>query len=87
MNISYRSLAKYNERDKNDVLAEGDIVYLKKKRKNAPKEYKGRLHYVKVSESMYSISQLYGIRLKNLYKINRLQPDYQIRVGDGLLLR
>lgn len=87
VNISYRSLAKYNERDKNDVLAEGDIVYLKKKRKNAPKEYKGRLHYVKAGESMYSISQLYGIRLKNLYKINRLQPDYQIRVGDGLLLR
>ena len=36
---------------------------------------------------MYSISQKYGIRLKNLYKMNDLSPDYMIRVGDGLKLR
>lgn len=85
--ISRRKLAKYNERDKNDVLAEGDIVYLKKKRRNAPKEYKGRLHYVRPGQSMYTISQLYGIRLKRLYKLNGLSPDYQIKVGDGLRVR
>lgn len=85
--ISYRSLAKYNERDRNDVLNDGDIVYLKKKRSKAPKSYKGRLHRVREGESMYSISQLYGIRLKDLYKINGLAPDYQIKVGDGLKLR
>lgn len=85
--ISYRSLAKYNERNKNDVLEEGEFVYLKKKKTKAPKSYKGRLHYVKPGESMYSISQLYGIRLKNLYKMNNLSPGYQIRVGDGLRLR
>ncbi len=87
LGVSARSLAKYNERDKDDVLAEGDIVYLKKKQKKAPKEYEGRLHYVRDGESMYTISQLYGIRLKNLYKLNRLSPYYQIKVGDGLLLR
>lgn len=85
--ISYRSLAKYNERDRRDVLSEGDIVYLKKKRSKAPKSYKGRLHRVRAGESMYSISQLYGIRLKDLYKMNKLSPDYQIKVGDGLKLR
>lgn len=85
--ISRRALAKYNERDRRDVLSEGDIVYLKKKRTKAPKSYKGRLHRVQPGESMYSISQLYGIRLKNLYKMNRLSPDYQIKVGDGLRLR
>ena len=37
-------------------------------------------------ESMYSIAQLYGIRIKYLYKMNRLSPDYQIKPGDGLLL-
>lgn len=85
--ISYRKLAKYNERDKNDQLAEGEIVWLKKKQKKAPKDYKGRLHYVRSGESMYSIAQSYGIRLKNLYKMNDLKSDYQIRVGDGLRLR
>lgn len=87
INISYRKLARYNERDKNDVLEEGEIVWLKKKRSKAPKSEKGRLHYVRAGESMYSISQFYGIRLKSLYKLNHLQPDYQIRVGDALKLR
>ena len=85
--ISYRKLAKYNERDKRDRLDEGEIVWLKKKQKKAPKDYKGRLHYVKNGESMYTIAQNYGIRLKNLYKMNHLSPDYQIRVGDALRLR
>ena len=85
--ISYRKIAKYNERDKRDPLEEGEIIWLKKKQTKAPKDYKGRLHYVKAGESMYSIAQKYGIRLKNLYKMNRLSPDYQIRVGDTLKLR
>lgn len=87
INISYRKLARYNERDKNEVLEEGEIVWLKKKRSKAPKSEKGRLHYVRAGESMYTISQFYGIRLKSLYKLNHLQPDYQIRVGDALKLR
>lgn len=85
--ISYKKLAKYNERDKNDTLDEGEIIWLKKKQTKAPKDYKGRLHYVRNGESMYSIAQNYGIRLKNLYKMNNLSPDYQIKVGDTLRLR
>ena len=87
MDISYRKLAKYNERDKRDQLEEGEIIWLKKKQTKAPKDYKGRLHYVRPGESMYTIAQKYGIRLKNLYKMNHLSPDYQIRVGDALKLR
>jgi len=85
--ISYRKLAKYNERDKHDTLDEGEIVWLKKKQTKAPKDYKGRLHYIRNGESMYSIAQMYGIRIKNLYKMNKLSPDYQIHVGDALRLR
>lgn len=87
LGISARKLAKYNELDRDAQLSEGDIIYLKKKQSKAPKDYDGRLHYVRAGESMYSISQLYGIRLKSLYKLNRLAPDYHIQVGDGLLLR
>jgi len=85
--ISYRKLAKYNERDKNDQLQEGEIVWLKKKARKAPKEYKNRPHIVQAGESMYSIAQYYGIRLERLYKMNDLTPDYNIRVGDQLKLR
>jgi LysM repeat protein len=68
-------------------LQEGEVIWLKKKQSKAPKDYKGRLHYVRGGESMYSIAQQYGIRLKSLYKMNKLSPDYQIKVGDGLRLR
>lgn len=87
VDISYRKLARYNERDKKDVLAEGEMVWLKKKRTRAPKEFKGYVHTVAVGESMYTIAQRYGIRLKSLYKLNRLTPDYTIQVGDQLRLR
>ena len=85
--ISYRKIAKYNERNKRDMLTEGEIIWLKKKQTKAPKDYKGRLHYVRSGESMYSIAQKYGIRLKNLYKTNNMSPDDDLRVGQGLRLR
>ncbi len=85
--VSYRKLAKYNERDKDDVLEEGEIIWMEKKARKAPKEYKNRPHRVTAGESMYSIAQKYGIRLERLYKINDLPPTYQIQVGDLLMLR
>lgn len=82
--ISSRKLARYNERNTKEILKGGDVVYLKKKRSKADKVYKGKPHVVKAGESMYSIAQKYGIRLKSLYEKNELTGDYQIRVGDRL---
>lgn len=87
VDVSYRRLAKFNERDKNDTLEEGEIIWLQKKRRKAPKEFKNRPHRVEPGESMYIISQRYGIRLKNLYKMNGLSPDYVIQTGDLLRVR
>ena len=85
--ISYKKIARYNERDRDDRLQEGETIWLKKKQKRAPKEYKKRRHYVRSGESMYSIAQHYGIRLSSLYKMNHLRPDYTLRVGDELRVR
>jgi len=87
MDISASRLAKFNERSKHDALEEGEVIWLKKKQKKAPKDYKDRLHYVRAGESMYSISQSYGIRLKFLYRMNDLSPNDDINVGDALRLR
>lgn len=87
LGISYRKLARYNERDKRDKLEPGEKIYLKKKQKRADKAYKKRPHTVKPGESIYSIAQYYGIRVKSLYKKNHLSPDYQLRVGDTLRVR
>lgn len=80
--VSYKKIAKYNERGKDDALTEGEIIFLKKKRKKAPKAFKNRPHVVKNGESLYIIAQIYGMRLSSLYKLNDFTPDHTIHVGD-----
>jgi len=86
LGLSARKLAKYNERDKRDVLQEGERIYLKKKQKRADSRYKNMVHVVGEGESMYSIAQLYGMRVTSLYKKNHLSPDYSIKTGDRLVV-
>ena len=87
VHVDYRRLAKFNERDKDDPIEEGERIWLKKKRRHAPKEYKGYVYRVEAGDSMYGIAQHFGIRLKHLYKMNDLSPDYIIQVGDPLRIR
>ncbi len=82
-----RRLRSYNEVDRKYVLREGDIVYLKEKRSRADRSLRGHEHVVADGESLHSIAQRYGIKIKTLYKKNRLSEDYQIKVGDKLRIR
>lgn len=83
--ISASRLRKYNELDKYHSIGRGDIIYLHSKNRKAAKAC--RYHIVKSGESMYAISQRYGIRLKSLFKRNYLSWDYIPKVGDRLKLR
>ena len=83
--FSVKKLAKYNEVPKDYPLEAGDIVYLEKKKKKAEKVYDFCI--VRSGDSMHTIAQRYGIRLKNLYKMNKLPDDYTPSVGDTLRLR
>ncbi len=85
--VSARDIKKYNELPKKYHIQEGDILYLERKRKKADKKYKGIPHVVQDGESLYSISQRYGIRLESLYDMNHLPDDYQIQVGHQLKVR
>ena len=85
--VSRRRLARYNERSKDATLSDGERVYVEEKKKRAAKEYKDKPHTVKAGESMHSIAQLYGIRLDRLYRMNGLDADYQLKVGDKLRVR
>ena len=83
--ISWRKLVKYNDSQHDYTLMEGDIIYLKSKKKMASKPY--TVYVVKDGDSMHGISQKYGIRLKNLYKMNRKDGEYVPEIGDRLRLR
>lgn len=80
-----RKLIKDNDLTKDYTLAEGDIIYLHQKNKHASEKY--TVHVVREDDSMHSISQLYGIRLKNLYKLNKKSGEYVPQVGDLIWLR
>lgn len=71
--ISQKKLRKYNDLYKGYALRVGDILYLEEKNKRADKEH--IVHVLRAGESMHSISQKYGIRLKNLYKLNKMDPE------------
>ncbi len=78
-------LYKYNDKPKKDSLKAGELVYLQKKKRKAGKKYK--YHIVKQGETLRHISQLYGIRLSRLYKMNNLPEGIQMPVGTKLRVR
>ncbi|MFV0312031.1 MAG: glucosaminidase domain-containing protein [Dysgonomonas sp.] len=80
-----KDLYKYNEVPEGFPLKQGDLVYFEKKKSKADKPYYD--HVVQVGESMHSISQLYGIKVKNLYKMNKKDFEYVPEEGDVLKLR
>lgn len=82
--ISRKKLRKYNDLYKGYELQVGDILYLEKKNRRADKEH--IVHVLRAGESMYSISQKYGIRLKRLYKLNKMSED-ESTPGVGTILR
>ena len=78
-------IRKYNEISRNDDVDPGQLIYLQPKRRQAEAGY--TVHIAEKGESMYSIAQLYGIKLKWLYKRNRMIPGTQPKGGQKIWLR
>jgi membrane-bound lytic murein transglycosylase D len=61
-------IRKYNDLPRDYELTPGEVLYLKPKKRKGTAEY----HVVQKGETMWSISQMYGIKLRHLYRKNRL---------------
>lgn len=83
--ISWKKLVKYNDLQKDYTLEDGDIIYLNKKNKKTVSD--DIFYEVKEGDSMHSISQKYGIELKRLYKLNRVDGDHIPEVGERVWLK
>lgn len=77
-------LHNYNETGRQTCLEVGDIVYLQPKRRHSQKE---ETHTVRWGEDMYYISQLYGIKMKHLYRLNKMQDGQEPSAGQKIVLR
>jgi len=78
-------LASYNEISKEVSLKDGQELYIQPKRTKA--EVNHSVHVAEKGETMYSISQMYGIKLKSLYSKNRMKIGEDIEVGQIIQLR
>lgn len=83
--MKLKRLLKYNEATTEQKLSNGDFVFMQPKRNQAEKG--NSIHTVKKGESLHSISQIYGIKIKSLYKFNKLKDDYVPKQGDTLKVR
>ena len=85
--VALEKILKYNERLKNPSkkLAKNEKVYIQKKKRS----FRGRsqYHFVKAGETMYDISQEYGVRLDKLYNRNRLAGNTEPLPGEKIKLR
>ena len=76
-------LIKYNDASDDRVLLEGERVYIQPKRKKCQVKY----HEVIEGETMYSISQLYAIKIDDLYKKNKMKNGTQPEIGQVIYLK
>jgi hypothetical protein len=84
-NLLRWELSRYNELDSEFQLFPGQILYLQPKREKAEpgKEY----HTSTDGETMYMISQRYGIKVKSLYEMNRMTEGTEPEAGTKVWLR
>ena len=74
---------RYNEVSKNHVFNVGDKIYLQPKKNHAAYAW----HTVRQGQTLWDISQLYGIKTSAIIRKNRLNPNAPLKAGNILSLQ
>lgn len=85
MDMMKWELPKYNEMTEDAVIIEGQIIFLQPKRNQAESGYD--FHIVKEADSIWSISQKYGVKKERLYKHNGMKEGEEPEVGQKIWLK
>ena len=78
----YKFLA-HNDMTDRDQVKEGTVYYLQKKHKKGPVPY----HTLSENQRLWDVAHMYGFRLKNLKKYNRITAKEEILPGRVLWLK
>lgn len=81
--VSESDFRKFNEILPHEQLHVGQVYYLKRKRGKAKAHY----HTVQHDETLWMVSQKYGVRTSKLLKKNRISSEAQVEPGLVLWLR
>ncbi len=85
VDVRVHKLLEYNDLAFDSKIKPGDRIYTQPKRRKAVIEHE--YHTVKQGETMYSISQQFGVKLRYLYKWNDMPVGAQPFMGQVLKLR
>ena len=85
MDLYRNELYRYNSLYRGEELVPGQIIYLQPKRRKAARG--NEIHVVGEGETMYDISQIYGVKLKHLYRMNLMPEGEQPLEGTEINLR
>lgn len=85
--VSAKKILKYNENlyAETQDLRPGSRVFIQAKR--IAYRGKNKYHYVQAGETMFAISQEYGLRLDRLYKRNKMEEGTEPAIGERVKLR
>ena len=86
LKLSIKDVYKFNDLQAGDEITAGEPIFLEQKKKKVPRKGKTR-HKVLEGESMHDIAQKYGIRLKSLYKHNKMKRGSKAPSGKWIWLR
>lgn len=78
-------LVKYNNLGNKNTFVEGEVLYIGPKRTRAAQGYK--YHSIKQGETLSQLSRLYAVKLSRLFKMNDLDENSVLQIGQEIRLR
>lgn len=85
LRISKRQLVKYNNLGNKTTFTENEVLYIGPKRSKAAAGYK--VHVIQPGETLLQVSRLYAVKLERLFKMNGLDENSILSVGQEIRLR
>ena len=85
LRVSEKQLIKYNDLGDKKTFTEGEVVYIGPKRRRAAQGYE--YHKIQEGETLRQVSRLYAVRLDRLFKMNGLDENSVLQIGQEIKLR
>ena len=82
--MTHGLLARWNDMDKDAKLEAGQRIYIQPKRNTAKSR---TTHTAKADETLWDVSQHYGVKLAKLAKYNGLSEDAKLDAGQRIELQ
>lgn len=85
LKIAKYQLVKYNNLGSKTTFTEGEVLYIGPKRRRAAQGY--NYHKIQEGETLRQVSRLYAVKLERLFKMNGLDENSVLSIGQEIKLR